>query len=231
MASSSTKYIYIVWERRANDGSQSLADQPPKAVCFAHTPFEARKDCVLRARAYARSNSNSGLPNDLTPLWKGQNPKNTGLNMVYTFPGPRDTSIDVYNVSKTRPWFAESELVFDGHKYQVYFEPLSRTNCMNTTVKPLPALPIDARASPSKRITRGNETPHDQMMNAIEARAKRKLKLVISTPPDSSNVPNTSKTPKTPKTPKMLGAECPPTPPPMPSSSSGHSSASAIRRH
>lgn len=116
---------YIIWERKFNDNQNTL--DVPRPTCYADTVFMARKECVTRAKQVLGTND---IKLYKRPLWVGEEPTKEGNTLVYTFPGPDETSIDVFEaIEQKSGWFTtESKIVFGKHLYQVYFQRLPRAN-------------------------------------------------------------------------------------------------------
>jgi hypothetical protein len=152
-----TQKVYLIWEEFPNN--PELAKSGP--TCFATTAFEARKECVRLAREKCPDQD----PNE-RPLYHGEQPNREGKTLIYTFPGPNETSIDVYDVIKSRPWFGEPMLTLGKHEYRVCYKEIERARSVVKQTPPPPPSP-ESRYD-AKKTARGNDTPHDQLLNAIE---------------------------------------------------------------
>ena len=144
--------IFLIFEQQGNDA-------PSKPVSYARTTFEARRAIVGLARSFLQTKTKSQDEaetktasdtnvNDISPLWLGQEPKEPGLTMFYTFPGPNESSIRVNNVQEYKPLIWGKSQIYEApdDEYKVWYEQLSRCNVYQSTSssKPNKDLPTDA---------------------------------------------------------------------------------------
>ena len=150
--------VYLIWEEKAGSDSKT-------PVFFATTQFEARKQIV----EMARKNCNCNVENkEERPLYLGEQPKREGNTLIYSFPGPNESSIEVRDVTLTKPWIGNAYLKLgETALYKVYFDQLPRADSVVKKEKPLPPPSEIVKGSSIKKI-RGTDTK-DLLLNEIEA--------------------------------------------------------------
>jgi len=169
-----SQQVFLIWEEFPS--SPELEKQEPTG--FATTIFEARKQCMILARNHCQEQSESERP-----LYHGEQPKREGPTLIYTFPGPNESSIDVYNVTKTKPWFGEPMLTLGQHTYRVRYQRLPRASLVikKTEVEeptcPVPPPSPSAKFS-SRKKERDTSSVRGQLLDAIE-----KVHRVPTAPP------------------------------------------------
>ena len=147
--------IYLIYE---TEGNNPILNTP----CYGVTKFEATKEIVLRARSQLNENDNH------EPLWLGTLPTREGKTLVYTNPGPDTSSIDIYDVKKVNSWFYGKQSYELGESiYRICYKPIKRSTVMNLKKVQVFKQNIDVRYTPFKIPKRGNDNPHDIILNAI----------------------------------------------------------------
>lgn len=172
-----TKEINLIWEER--DGAPCA-----KPVCYATTTFEARRECVSLARKFSNL-----LDESERPLYFGETPTKPGLTMVYTYPGPNESSISIYDVVEYKKWFGAPVLNLGECKYRVYIEKLGRAKTTLEKETKLNTTPEISHRYENTRAVRGNASIHDRILNEIEAAAGKFAKSETSTIPPAPALP------------------------------------------
>ncbi len=194
------KKIYLIWERPPITSAPCLLHaetgncmnplcelQFPRPVCWASTPYFARKECVRRARK-ALLDLDASLKGGDDPLYKGASPQREGYHLVYTNPGPDASSIDIKYVSRARTgWWPSGAYDYQWikHHYCVYYATLPQASSAEVNA----LLQKHVTANETSYIegiapaTRKNETLHDRFCNEIESRRRRSPAATAPSPP------------------------------------------------
>lgn len=161
---------------------KQVGTESPTVQCYARTEYEAHRECTLRAREYCPDYTED------RPLWCGEEPTKVGPTLMYTYPGPNNSSIEVRKAVEYNPWFGKRSVTFETNVPDVrfYYEPIQRSSCMDREDLPTGAPKDVVKGAEPKRVKRSGVSAHDRLLNEIEQRGK-------------------------------AGTATPPTPPPMPS--------------
>lgn len=187
---SNKEFVYLIYEKE-------LKNQFLNPKSFARTQFEATKEIVTLAKKKINYNENNNIP----ILWLGKQPTQDGLTLVYSLhlPNPINLNekifnpnvslISIYDVKSYTGWFSKEPTYFLGEPlYQVFYETLPRCNAINNPNVICPQKNADVKYEPNPvKKNRGNSTPHDQLLNAIETRKKNNN---IPFPPPLPNFTN-----------------------------------------
>lgn len=123
--------VYLVYKEMVAD------NEPPSVVCYAKTPWEARKTCSALAKECVPDGHELG-----EPLWYGAKPKQEGHCLVFTYPGPNSNSVDLFQVLKTNPWFGQPQLYFGKHVARFTVKELPRSKQGYIEPKTVPECPL-----------------------------------------------------------------------------------------
>ena len=163
--------IFLIWESAL-------------PICWAITPFEARKEIANRARnCLAKLDPKYEDCNIPTPIkWKGQEPAEEGYCLIYSLPDPpiptelgkagSTNTISICNAKKVfrkTGFFSydEGKLEWEESSYNVCIKTLGRaTSVVGTEEKrQMKSLNVIQGKVPNRQKPVRGESLHDQMLN------------------------------------------------------------------